>query len=169
VDFNQMPVIGILSQQLTPEMKEDPAFEGKDSYMMAAYARFMEAAGARVVPLIMGEPLETTLEKMSKLNGVLFPGGGGDYIDFGRPIYENILEQNDAGSFLPGWGTCLGFEALANWASSEGTSVLGQYSAHAVSLPLEFTVDPVNTKMFGYMGESAYLWETYEMTLNSHG
>lgn len=59
---------------------------------MAAYVKFMEASGARVVPLIMGEPDDVTMDKLSKLNGVLFPGGGGDYIDFGRPMYDYIKE-----------------------------------------------------------------------------
>jgi len=52
--------------------------------MMAAYVKYLEQSGARVVPLIMGEPTEVTMDKLSKLNGVFLPGGGGDYIDWGR-------------------------------------------------------------------------------------
>ena len=55
----------------------------------------MEAAGARVVPLIMGEPEEVTMEKLSKLDGVLFPGGGGDYTEWGGKIIAKIIEYND--------------------------------------------------------------------------
>ncbi len=51
--------------------------------MMAAYVKFMESAGARVVPLVLGESEEITMDKISKLDGVLFPGGGGDYVDYG--------------------------------------------------------------------------------------
>jgi len=37
-------------------MKNDTRFNGYNSYMMMAYAQFLEAAGARIVPLILGEP-----------------------------------------------------------------------------------------------------------------
>jgi hypothetical protein len=37
---------------------------------MVAYVKFVEEAGARVVPLIWGEQAEVTLDKPSKLNGV---------------------------------------------------------------------------------------------------
>jgi gamma-glutamyl hydrolase len=63
--------------------------------MMAAYVKFMEAAGARVVPLVLGESEEITMDKISKLDGVLFPGGGGDYVDYGGKIIQKIMEYND--------------------------------------------------------------------------
>lgn len=62
---------------------------------MAAYVKFMEASGARVVPLILGEPDEVTMDKLSKLNGVLFPGGEVEYIEFGRKIMDKIIDYND--------------------------------------------------------------------------
>ena len=57
---------------------------------MEAYVEFAQSAGARVVPLVVGEPKEVTLDKLSKLNGVLFPGGDGDYFEYGRFIFETI-------------------------------------------------------------------------------
>jgi hypothetical protein len=39
-----------------------------------------------VVPIINGEPEEVTRDKVSKLNGVLFPGGASDYLDIGKRI-----------------------------------------------------------------------------------
>jgi len=35
-------------------MKQDPKFDDFDYYIMAPYVNFMEAAGARVVPIING-------------------------------------------------------------------------------------------------------------------
>jgi len=43
------------------DFANDPRFDGYDSYMMAAYVKYMELAGARVVPLILGEPEEVTM------------------------------------------------------------------------------------------------------------
>jgi gamma-glutamyl hydrolase len=168
VDTNELPTIGILSQQISDDLKADSRLDGYDSYMMAAYVTFMESAGARVVPLILGEPLENTMDKLSKIDGVLFPGGSGDYYEFGKPIWDEILRQNDAGNVFPAWGTCLGFETMGQWAADEPFDLWGKFSAHSISQTIEFTVDPASTRMFGQMGESAYLFETYPMLLESH-
>jgi gamma-glutamyl hydrolase len=103
---------------------------------MAAYVKFMEAAGARVVPLILGEPEQVTYEKLSKLNGVLFPGGDGDYLDYGGKIMARLMEFNDQGLFYPAWGTCLGYESMMIWAATAGKDIWEHYYSHQVSLPL---------------------------------
>lgn len=64
-------------------MLSDPRFAKCDTYIMAAYVKFFESAGARVVPLIKGETQQQTFDKLSKLNGVVFPGGAGNYRDYG--------------------------------------------------------------------------------------
>ena len=69
-------------------MISDARFEGYQTYIMAAYVQFLESAGARVIPLIKGEEWSVTLDKINRLDGVLFPGGNGDYIEYGRAIYE---------------------------------------------------------------------------------
>ena len=60
-DLNPQPIIGIVSQPLDSSFVNDPRFEGTDSYILAAYVKFMEAAGARVIPLIVNEPEEVML------------------------------------------------------------------------------------------------------------
>ena len=61
-------------------MKPDPRFDGYGSYIMSSYVDAILAAGARAVPLIVNTDDEkTSLTKLSKLNGVLMPGGDGDY------------------------------------------------------------------------------------------
>lgn len=77
----------------------------------------MEIAGARVVPLVQGEPEAVTLAKLSKINGVLFPGGDGEYLEFGRFIFNQLKEYNDKGIYYPAWGTCLGFQNFAIYSS----------------------------------------------------
>ena len=56
----------------------NPKFAEYNSYIMADYAQFMEGSGARVVPILDTETDEVTLNKLLRLNGVLFPGGAGD-------------------------------------------------------------------------------------------
>ena len=69
-------------------MKSDPRFDDYHSYIMSAYVDFIQAAGARIVPLILDEDDETTKDKLSKLNGVLYPGGGGGYFYHGQDIFN---------------------------------------------------------------------------------
>jgi len=108
VDINVQPVIGVVAQPLEDGMT-GPEYEGYTTYVMDKYIRFMETSGARVIPLLTGEDESVTLDKLSKVNGVLFPGGGGDYEDFAAFILDRLVEYNDAGDFFPAWGTCLGF------------------------------------------------------------
>jgi len=90
---------------------------------MAAYVRYIQGAGARVVPIVYDEPEEVTIEKLGKVNGVLFPGGGGDYVNVGKLIVEHAKKMNDEGQFFPLWGTCLGFERLAIF-TAKGKGIL---------------------------------------------
>lgn len=76
-------------------MKNDTRFTPYYTYVMEAYVDFISAAGARIVPLIVGEPEDVTLSKLKKLNGVFMPGGDGDYVEYGRFIYNKIKEFND--------------------------------------------------------------------------
>ena len=79
---------------------------------MASYVRYIESFGARVVPLINEEDPEITEQKVKKLNGVLFPGGGGDNLAIGKRVFESVKKINDDGQFYPAWGTCLGYENM---------------------------------------------------------
>ena len=151
-NLNAQPVIGIVSQPLSDSMKKDPRFEGKTSYIMHAYIDWAESAGARVVPLIMTDDNSVTDEKLSKINGVLFPGGGGNYREIGDYIYKSLVAKNDAGEHYALWGTCLGFENMARFASDSGNPLADTVSVNN-SLTLDFLKDPESTKMFGSMTE----------------
>lgn len=136
---------------------------------MAAYVEFLQGSGARVVPLILGEDWSVTLDKINRLDGILFPGGDGDYIEYGRSIYNEVKSMNDQGHFYPLWGTCLGFENMAIWASDEGSNVLSYLSAHDINLPLDFIGGGASSsKMFGDLGYKANGFHDYAVALNSH-
>lgn len=76
--------------------------------------------------------------------------------------------MNDSGHFYPLWGTCLGFENMAIWASDEGSDVLSSLAAHNINLPLDFIGDPTSSKMFGDLGFKAEGFHDYAVALNSH-
>lgn len=89
-DGTQNPVIGVVSQTLEDEMKVDPRFSKYQTYIMKSYVTWLESVGARVIPLIRGEQESVTLDKLSKVNAVLFPGGDGDYLEYGRFIFSKV-------------------------------------------------------------------------------
>jgi len=76
-------------------MKTDPRFAQYHSYIMSSYVDFVQSSGARVVPLIMNEMRDVTMDKLSKVNGVLMPGGDGDYLDYGQILYDQVKAYND--------------------------------------------------------------------------
>ena len=109
-----------------------------------------------------------TLEKLSKLDGVLFPGGDGDDYDIGQFVFEELKKYNDAGHFYPAWGTCAGYENMIAYSTSAGLDSWGSYDLHKVSLPLIFDKDPKDTRMYEGLGERAQEFATNNFTYNSH-
>ena len=97
-----------------------------------------------MVPIILGEDEDIINEKLSKLNGVLFPGGGGGYIGLGKYVFDKLLDLNKNGTYYPLWGTCLGFEYFLEYSASAGSSVKGDYDYHG-SMTMEFVVNPKDT------------------------
>jgi len=167
-DKNQQPVIGIVAQGMDSDLVNDPRFDGYQTYIMAAYVQFMEGSGARVVPLLSTDDWPTTEATLRKLDGLLFPGGGNDYPEYAAGIVNYAMKMNDMGHFYPIWGTCLGFEMLAEVTANEGSDVLSYLPAHNIELPLEFIGDPDSSKMFGDLGWRANGFAELPITLNSH-
>lgn len=124
---------------------------------MASYINALESAGARTVPLIYDGNLETELEKIDHLNGVFYCGGSGmgDYDVFGKKVFEKVKKMNDEGNYIPIWGTCLGFEDLAKFVSSDPENVLSSFNADDESYPLEFLMKPEKTHLFSPLGQNS--------------
>ena len=85
------------------------------TYISASYVKFVQMSGAQVVPLFAFNSTEYLDDMLSKVNGVLFTGGG---IEFNMKnkwtqtadyILKYAIKQNKNGNPYPIWGTCLGF------------------------------------------------------------
>eukprot|EP00258_Populus_trichocarpa_P033445 XP_024449464.1 gamma-glutamyl hydrolase 2 isoform X2 [Populus trichocarpa] len=99
-NLNYRPVIGILSH---PGDGASGRLNNATnaSYIAASYVKFVESAGARIIPLIYNEPREILFEKLNLVNGVLFTGGWaktGLYFDTAKAIFKDnqILETYNA-------------------------------------------------------------------------
>ncbi len=68
--INNRPIVGILTQP--SEYKEYPG--SNYSYIPTAYIEFVEASGARVLPIKYNLPNETLHEIFNGINGLLIPG-----------------------------------------------------------------------------------------------
>jgi gamma-glutamyl hydrolase len=169
------PVIGILSlpwdtSLASPSLANQ--LNGVTAYIPASYVKFVEAGGARVVPLHHRLPLDQLESIVSKLNGVLFTGGQ-DINDLNDPYYAsakkiidiamndtNRLEDRSQGLVL--WGTCLGMETISRIAS-QNYSILSHFQAMNVSLTNKFKSDVQDSTMFSKSYEQS-AWAVKQMS-----
>ncbi|XP_072460775.1 gamma-glutamyl hydrolase [Notamacropus eugenii] len=144
---NDRPVIGILAQ--ANHMK---SFQNYGKYYIAAsYVKYLESAGARVVPVRLKLSDEEYDKLFQSINGILFPGGGvnlqtSDYSYVARLFYNKALQANKKGDYFPIWGTCLGFEELTVLTS--GKLLLTVTDTKGIALPLNFTEAVTESRMF---------------------
>ncbi|XP_021303594.1 gamma-glutamyl hydrolase 2 [Sorghum bicolor] len=135
---NDRPVIGIVTHP------GDGTYErrthGPGSYIAASYVRFVQSAGARVIPLLYDEPEERLLEKLGLVNGVLFTGGSqknGSYFETIKRVFQYVLDRNDAGDPFPLHAECLGFE-LISMIVSKDNNILESFHALNQTSTLQF-------------------------------
>ncbi|XP_071387434.1 gamma-glutamyl hydrolase [Centroberyx affinis] len=163
---NDAPVIGVLAQKVySPQ-------PNMTSYIAASYVKFLESAGARVVPVMINQTVEEYKTLFSSINGILFPGGGASIISSGyeraaRVFYELAIEANLRGDFFPVWGTCLGFEQLTYLTS--GKLLLSYSNTSGVALPLIFTNETKESRLFkGFPADLMAALASEPLTENSH-
>lgn len=131
------PLIGVLAQPL------DSGVSG--SYIQAWYIKWLEAVGARIIPLRYDAPVNETNTLLERVHGILFPGGGAhideassDYGRFGASVFHAAWKIR-----MPMWGTCLGFEQMMLYSSGAtwpGPLTDG-WDAEELFLPLNLTAD----------------------------
>nr|XP_048696731.1 gamma-glutamyl hydrolase-like isoform X2 [Caretta caretta] len=144
---NERPIVGILAQEC--DFTSFSRFGS--SYIAASYVKFLESAGARVVPIRLNRSEEEYDKIFQSINGVLFPGGGVDlktseYSRIARIFYNKALKANDKGDYFPVWGTCLGYEELTYLTSGE--ILLTWTNTEDFALPLNFTTAAQDSRMF---------------------
>ncbi|XP_037045526.1 gamma-glutamyl hydrolase-like isoform X2 [Bradysia coprophila] len=150
---NDSPIIGVLTQEISYHLNSKWPGEFK-SYIAASYVKFVEGGGARVVPIWIDRPKSYYEGIMSKINGVLFPGGAtwfnqtNGYSEAGRHIYDIAMDMNDRGEYMPIFGTCLGFELLT-YLSANSSELRENCYSDRQALHLEFEEDFRNSKLFG--------------------
>jgi len=162
------PVIGILTQDTD---------DSQNSYIYASYIKYLESAGARVVPVVWDQSPDDLTSIFSRLNGLLFPGGGINLLDFNTPymqailhLYNLVIDANTKGDYFPLWGTCMGFQEITV-VSANTPSVLDIDSFDSENLPqaLNFTSLAQSSRMFRNCPASLLHALSFEdITMNNH-
>ncbi|KAK5579238.1 hypothetical protein RB653_008918 [Dictyostelium firmibasis] len=146
--INNTPIIGILTQPIPSSF----SVKYGDNYLMASYVKYIESAGARVIPIIYNQDNESLKNIFKQINGILLPGGDVDfeketlYVKTLGMIWDYVLEVNKNGDYFPLWGTCLGLEEIVS-LQAETFDVLTDFNAENYSIPLNFTNNAFESKI----------------------
>jgi gamma-glutamyl hydrolase len=167
--FGLGPIIALLTQGA-----------GKhSSYVPASYVKWLEMAGARVVPVSYHATNEEVDNLFPQVNGALFPGGGSDTPGAARQFYKRAVASHAAGDPFPIWGTCDGFEWLMQIAAEDDGVLVGGFDSENLSLPLNLTTMGRSARLFAdapsvpVLGTSPRIdvltaLSTLPLTLNNH-
>ncbi|KAF5304082.1 hypothetical protein FQA39_LY01867 [Lamprigera yunnana] len=172
--YTNIPIIGILSQETFSVDHLLP--EKYDSFIAASYVKLIESAGARVIPIRIGQGEEYYKQVVDNTNGILFPGGAtyfnqsGGYSEAGQYIYKYALEINRNGDYYPVWGICLGMELLIEVAVGLGNKEVRESClSKKISLPLVFKDGSRRSKTFRNASEEVlHILANENVTYNYH-
>jgi gamma-glutamyl hydrolase len=160
------PVIGILDQPLS----SDPS----KTYIAASYVKWLEAGGARVIPLHYQDPVRLAA-LAEKLNGILFTGGGtdlskgGQFWNAGKALYDKAKQIFDNGGYLPIWGTCMGFQFLSVLTADADSVLETGFDSEDLPIPLNFTKAAAASRMFSSASPAViHDLATQDITMNNH-
>ncbi|XP_072033055.1 gamma-glutamyl hydrolase-like [Amphiura filiformis] len=152
LELNERPIIGVLTQTNPDDQDE--------AYVFASYVRWVESAGARVVPVLINQK-ESYYDKLyESINGVLFPGGNlTEHTIVESPtgkisnyFYQRSIKEFDKkGDYFPVWGTCQGLELLSQLTAGKDL-LANTFNTTEINLPLvlhkgENTVHTVTVTM----------------------
>ncbi|XP_066029648.1 gamma-glutamyl hydrolase-like [Pocillopora verrucosa] len=110
---NCCPIIGVLAQETDGNVKKFGS-----QLIAATYAKFIESAGGRMVPIFINSTAKEIEKLFYSINGAIYPGGHRllhhtNYTRVGKQILELAMKAYDKGDIFPIWGECLGLELLS--------------------------------------------------------
>lgn len=172
--LNLRPVIGIVSQKTTQDYT--PKVVQSDTYISSSYVKYMELAGAQVVPLLPSYSKKKLHRLMKSINGVIFPGGPAPrypqdtgYVSTTEFIYKTAMKLNDDGIYFPIMGICLGFEVLHALATNGDESTLSPFDADNLPVPLNLTKHAFESRLLDTLSKKLMQSLMFQpVTLNMH-
>ncbi|XP_023345868.1 gamma-glutamyl hydrolase isoform X2 [Eurytemora carolleeae] len=122
------------------------------TFIASSYVKWIESAGGRVVPLVLGSSQNFT-ELLESVNGILIAGGRSNienstYSRLVTQIFEYAKAANDDGDYFPIWATCLGFEFITLASTADKIRHLARCDAWDQHLPLNLLEDWKESRLF---------------------
>ena len=118
-------------------------------YMAASYVKWLELAGARVMPLSYHATDDEVDQAFAQINGALFMGGGAKLPPAARRLWSKASEANAKGDVFPIWGSCLGFEWIMQLASDDDKILSNGFDSENLTLPLNLTAAAAKSRILG--------------------
>eukprot|EP00112_Aurelia_sp_Birch-Aquarium-sp1_P013130 Seg2778.1 transcript_id=Seg2778.1/GoldUCD/mRNA.D3Y31 product="Gamma-glutamyl hydrolase" protein_id=Seg2778.1/GoldUCD/D3Y31 len=170
---NERPIIGVLAQTLTSKkIKQQFPFTAGRSFIPASYVKWIEASGARVLPIKENLTPTKLTELLDSINGVVFPGGisslsSSKYARNGRIVFDYAIQANKSGKVFPVFGICLGFQLLTTLVT--GRNLLRRTYSSRVSLKVDFTNAVDSSAMFADLSRKLKMLATKRpLAFNNH-
>lgn len=163
---SDQPIIAVLAQAI-------PNTDDRRSFIAASYVKNIESAGGRVVPIPTSFPPAKVTQIFRYVNGLLMPGGfaklrTSTYYKNAELIYELAIKEKQEGDYFPIWAICRGFEILTCKVAQD-INILSSCEARDVAMPLNFTSEAINSRLFHDMSPSFYKnVEKEEVTYHLH-
>ncbi|ELR13725.1 gammaglutamyl hydrolase, putative [Acanthamoeba castellanii str. Neff] len=175
---NARPIVGVMAQPTYA----DPQYKGLGrTYLAAAYVKWLESAGARVVAVQYDLPEPQLVRLLQSINGVVFPGGE---LDIPGSHYQNTSQ------FIYNWAIKVRFHSFSSssiaiaqrtdvtsasgrpqneagnyfplWGTCQGfeqmaimasgdDSILTEFQAENLTLALDFSSAAAHSRLYGSM------------------
>lgn len=151
--FQYKPIIGIYAN-IYPESDYST---NNASVIFGSYVRWLESLGAEslaIHPWYTHEYLDSLL---SKINGVLFMGGGRDFNS--SSLWEQTalyILKSSLSKPIPIWGTCLGFQLITFLLSEDNSIIKHQYNHMGYLDNITFTPYTLNSKMYSFLNKDDF-------------
>ena len=152
VKCHDTPIIGVLTQELLLEHKDENDRLSNQSFIAASYVRFVQISGARVMPVEIKKDPQYYENVIKYTNGLLLPGGWAPLGDseYTRAAYlmlDAAMKANQEGDYYPVWGVCLGCEVMADYFANK-TVIVTKCGSMDATMPLKFVVTNYRNTMF---------------------
>lgn len=134
------PVIGVLVQEISKVF--DVLYPNQyDLFVPASYVQWIQSGGARVIPIWSGKSRDYYQNIMSKINGILLPGGNvnktkrGGYAEAAEIIINHAIQLNKRKDVFPVFGIGLGMDFLL-YLSNNKRDVSVECNMDSLAAPL---------------------------------
>ncbi len=173
------PIIGIVGEPSSDceskKRKRNAVLAPDQSCFSGYYADWLYQAGARVVPLPWNSSAADVAFYGSRLNGILFTGGGlvlsfeNPYVQSAKLWFDFAVASAATDDPLVMYGTCQGFQLLnVLAANTKDVMCLECFDSEDISLPLSFT-PAANFSFYRQLSDASQTaFQTKPISMNFH-